>query len=128
GGRVLDPLAVATGGGADLVESGKFVKVDQGRLVAARRLALRIHSQSGAADRTPHRIVHDHEQDGQFVDSRGMVKGDRVAKDVRAVAQDGDHEAVGGRELGAECRPAAPAETGSGARTKIAPRAGRAAM
>jgi len=42
GGRVLDPLAIAAGGGADLFERRQFVEVNQRRLVAARRFALRV--------------------------------------------------------------------------------------
>ena len=57
-----------------------------------------------------------------------MVDRNRVAKEVRAVAKDGDHQTVGRRQLGAERGAASPAETRSGARTKIAARAVRPAM
>src|SRR3954452_15444132 len=55
--RVLDPLAIAARRGADLLEGRQFLEVDKGRPVAARRLALRVHAQGGAAHRAPHRVV-----------------------------------------------------------------------
>src|ERR1044071_2234000 len=65
--RVLDPLAVAAGGSADLLERRQFLEVDKGRPVAARRLALRVQAQSGATHRAPHRIVDDDKQHWQPV-------------------------------------------------------------
>src|SRR5271166_4004503 len=57
-----------------------------------------------------------------------MVDGNRVSEDMRAVAEDGDNQAVGGSELGAECRAATPAETRSRARAEITARPRRGAM
>src|SRR5580693_4836454 len=57
--RVLDPLAVTAGGLADRLERRQIVEVDEWRLVALCRLALRIHAQRRAAHRAPHRVVDD---------------------------------------------------------------------
>src|SRR5579883_1258241 len=38
-GRVLDPDAIAAGGGADFLEGGEVVEADEGRMIALRRLA-----------------------------------------------------------------------------------------
>src|SRR5271166_1234773 len=57
-----------------------------------------------------------------------MVDGNRVSEDMRAVAEDGDNQAVGGSELGVECRAATPAETRSRARAEITARPRRGAM
>jgi hypothetical protein len=122
GCRILDPLAIAPGGGADLFEGRQFVEVDQRRLVAAHRLALRVHRAGRPPHRPPHRIVHDHEQHRQVMRRGGVVERHRIAEQMRAVAQCGDDQPVGRRELRAERRPAAPAEPRGRARPEIAAR------
>src|SRR5271154_223737 len=43
--RVLDPLAVTAGGFADRLERRQIVEIDERRLVALGRLAVRIHAE-----------------------------------------------------------------------------------
>src|SRR5712691_4707784 len=52
-GRVLDPLAVAAGGSAHLLEGRQLVEVDERRAIAARCFALRVHAEGGSANLTP---------------------------------------------------------------------------
>src|SRR5258708_4476011 len=49
--RVLDPLAVTAGSGADRLERRQIVAIEKWRLLALGRLAVRIHAQR----RAPHR-------------------------------------------------------------------------
>src|SRR5262249_20527812 len=52
-GRVVHPLAVAARSGADLLEGRKLLEPDEGRRVAARRPAVRVHGERAALDRAP---------------------------------------------------------------------------
>ena len=103
-GGVLDPLAVTARRLADRLERREIVEVDKRRLVALRRLAIRIHAERRTPHRAPHRVVDDDRQHRQFVHLRGVMHRDRVGEDVRPVAEDRDYLRIRLREFDAERR------------------------
>src|SRR5262245_6081417 len=119
-GGILDPFAVAAGGFADTLEGGKLVQLNESRVVAAHCPSLRIHGARAALDRTPHAVVHDHEQNRQLVQRRGVVYGRGIAEQIGAVAHHRDHGLVGSRQLGAERSARPPPQTRGRARPEVA--------
>src|SRR5215510_6413851 len=110
--RIFYTFAVAACCLADLLECRQLTELNENQLVAPRCQSIGIHGARAALDRTPHRIVHDDEENGEIVQGRGMVYGSGIAEHVGAVADDCHDRTVGACELGSKRCAGPPAETG----------------
>ena len=114
-GRLVDALGMGALRARQLVVSRRRIEIGEPAAVVLAGGAVLEHRHRGAAYRGVAAVVEHDGEDRQFVFARDPVANGRIAEHVGAVAQRGDDELLGRRQLGAERGAEAPAQPAGGA-------------
>ncbi len=127
-GGLVDTFAMAVVGFDDLLVSGGGAEFGEQAGVGLCGGGGGIHVKGGAADGAVQGVVVNDDQDGEVLVLGDEVAGGGVGEHVGAVAQDGDHLAVGRGEFDSECGAEAPTEASGGGRAEEAAGGGERAV